>query len=76
MASVADSEAPTWSDEQVCLDLYNAADNGKLDEVTRLLPLATEKGVVDKVMHGVNTTETREILPVTMPRLSHLVPCL
>ena len=41
--------------ETACLGLYNAARTGKLDEVTRLLPLAKEKGVVNKVMHGVNT---------------------
>ena len=45
----------------VCLDLYKAAMYGKLDEVTRLLPLAEEKGVVNKVMHGLNThTDKRE----------------
>ena len=55
MASAASSDEPVTSDEKVCRDLFNAAGNGKLDEVTRLLPLAKEKGVVNKVMHGVNT---------------------
>ena len=60
MASAASSDEPVRSDEKVCLDLWNAAFDGKLDEVTRLLPLAEEKGVVNKVMHGVNThTERR-----------------
>ena len=61
MASAASSDEPVESDEKVCDDLRRAAYNGKLDEVTRLLPLAKEKGVVNKVMHGVNThREKRE----------------
>ena len=55
MASAASNAEPVRSDEKVCRDLLNAARDGKLDEVTRLLPLAKEKGVVNKVMHGVNT---------------------
>ena len=53
------SDKPVESDEKVCLDLCNAARKGKLDEVTRLLPLAKAKGVVNKVMHGVNTQRER-----------------
>ena len=49
------SDKPVFSDERVCFDLVHAAMCGKLDEVTRLLPLAEEKGVVNKVTHGVNT---------------------
>ena len=55
VATAASIDEIAYSDEKVCDDLYNAALHGKLDEVTRLLPLAEEKGVVNKVMHGVNT---------------------
>ena len=55
MASAASSDEIVFSDEEVCLDLYNAAMYDKLDEVARLLPLAKEKGVVNKVIRGVNT---------------------
>lgn len=48
-APAASSDEFVISDEKACLDLYKAARDGKLDEVTRLLPLATEKGVVNKV---------------------------
>ena len=52
-APVASSDKPAESDEKVCRDLHKAADTGRLYEVIRLLPLAEEKGVVNKVMHGV-----------------------
>ena len=55
MASSATASKIFFSDEKVCRDLLDAARDGKLDEVIRLLPLAQEKGVVNKVMHGVNT---------------------
>ena len=46
---------PVESAEKVCLDLYLAARWGKLEEVTRLLSMAEEKGVVNKVTRGVTT---------------------
>lgn len=51
MASVAsdDDDEPVIADDKACLDLYNAAIFGTLDEVNRLLPVATEKGVVNQV---------------------------
>lgn len=51
MASVAsdDDDEPVIADDKACLDLYNAAIYGTLDEVNRLLPVATEKGVVNQV---------------------------
>ena len=80
MASAASSDEIVRSDEKVCDDLWNAARGGKLDDVTRLLPLAEEKGVVNKVMHGVNThrdkkrgREARTTVPVTMSCSSHLM---
>ena len=60
MASAASSDEPVESDEKVCLDLFKAALLGKLDEVTRLLPLAKNKGVINKVMHGVHAERGRE----------------
>ena len=60
MASAASSDEPVKSDELVCLDLFNAAMYGKLDEVTRL---AEEKGVVNKV--------TWTTVPVTRSCSSH-----
>ena len=60
MGNEASSDEIVESDETVCDDLYNAAIYGKLDEVTRLLPLAKEKGVIDKVMHGANTQREGE----------------
>ena len=50
-ATCTSSDEIVRSAEKVCDDLWWAARNGKLDEVTRLLPLAEEKGVVNKVMH-------------------------
>ena len=38
-----------FTDESACLDLYDAVSWGKLDGVTRMLPLAKAKGVVNKV---------------------------
>ena len=49
MASPASSDAPVESEENVCEDLFMAAYNGKLDEVIKLLPLAEEQGVINKV---------------------------
>lgn len=43
------SAKPVESNSQVCLDLWQAAEDGKLDEVTRLLPQAKKKGVLNKV---------------------------
>ena len=60
MASAASSDEIVYSDEKVCADLRNAACTGKLDEVTRLLPLAKEKGVANKVMHGHTHRRGRE----------------
>lgn len=37
------------SDDPVCLALRSAAENGKLDDVTKLLPLALQKGVLNQV---------------------------
>ena len=49
MASAASSGEIVTSKEKVCVDLYKAASNGKLDKVSRLLPVAEEKGVINKV---------------------------
>ena len=59
-ATASSDERPVRTNEKVCRDLRNAARHGKLDEVTRLLPLAAEKGVVNMVMHGVNTHRREE----------------
>ena len=54
------SDETVESDETVCHDPCNAALRGQL-AVARLLPLAEEQGVINKVMHGVNKhTEKRE----------------
>lgn len=42
------------SDDPVCLALRTAAENGNLDDVTKLLPLALQKGVLNQV----HTTES------------------
>lgn len=60
MASATGSDDELgFSMEKVCLDLQHAAAGGNLDEVTRLLPLAKEKGAVNKVMHGVHMERER-----------------
>lgn len=52
-APAAGSDEPVESDEYECLDLFNAAWNGKLDEAKKQLPLAKASGVVNKVCkHG------------------------
>ena len=47
--AAASSDEIMRSDDKVCDDLFNAAHNGNLDEVARVVHLAKEKGVVNKV---------------------------